>query len=85
MGYFSNGSEGMAYEERYCSRCPHQGPPDGPGCSVWLAHMLKNYEECNNEDSILHILIPLTEDKLGNQQCTMFLEDPYWNQEKLPL
>jgi len=48
------------------------GPPDGPGCTVWLAHELHNYEECNNENSILHLLIPRTKDGLGNEQCTMF-------------
>lgn len=68
MGYFSNGSEGMDYESQYCDKCQHQ---DGP-CTVWLAHMLHNYEECNKPDSILHLLIPQTEDKLGNKQCTMF-------------
>jgi hypothetical protein len=84
MGYFSNGSEGMAYEAQYCDRCQHQKPNDG-GCAVWLAHMLYNYQECNNRDSILHLLIPRSPDGLGNAQCTMFLEDPKWNQEELPL
>jgi hypothetical protein len=71
MGYFSNGTEGMDYEDRYCSKCVHHKPDEG-GCAVWLAHMLKNYEECNKDDSILHILIPRTKDGLGNQLCTMF-------------
>jgi len=84
MGYFSNGSESMAYEARYCDRCLHQGPPDGPGCTVWLAHLLHNYDDSNNKDSILNVLIPRTEDGLGNTQCTMFLEDPQLNQETLP-
>ncbi|MGI9485425.1 MAG: hypothetical protein ACR2RF_05995 [Geminicoccaceae bacterium] len=75
MGYFSNGTEGMAYEARYCDRCIHQNGPDGNGgCQVWLLHMLHNYEECNKEDSFLHILIPLTKDGLGNEQCTMFID-----------
>jgi len=72
MGYFSNGTAGMDYAARYCDKCQHQGPPDGPGCSVWLAHELYNYDECNNKNSILHILIPRTKDGLGNEQCTMF-------------
>ncbi len=72
MGYFSNGTEGMDYESQYCDRCVHQGPPDGPGCMVWMLHMLHNYDECNNDDSWLHILIPRTKDKLDNEQCTMF-------------
>lgn len=72
MGYFSNGTEGMEYEAAYCDRCLHQ-QPDGPGCTVWLAHMLYNYDECNEEESILHLLIPRTKDGLGNKECTMFI------------
>ena len=85
MGYFSNGTEGGMYEATYCNRCLHQNGPDGnSGCAVWLAHMLKNYEECNKEDSVLHMLIPRTKDHLGNEQCTMFMEDPHHDQENLP-
>jgi len=75
MGYFSNGAEGMSYEARYCDHCHHQNGPDGEsGCDVWLAHNLHNYTECNNKESILHLLIPRTEDGLGNEQCRMFME-----------
>lgn len=74
MGYFSNGSEGMDYEARYCNRCVHEGPPDGPGCAVWGAHLFSNYAERNNDNSILHQLIPRTTDGLGNEQCRMFWE-----------
>lgn len=74
MGYFANGTEGMAYEEHYCRRCIHDGPEEGPGCPVWLAHLLYNYDECNNEDSILHLLIPRSKDGLNNLECTMFVE-----------
>ncbi len=72
MGYFSNGCEGTDYESRYCEQCAHQKIDDG-GCAVWLAHMLYNYDECNNEKSALHLLIPRTEDKLGNEKCEMFM------------
>jgi hypothetical protein len=86
MGYFSNGSESMAYEAQYCDRCLHQKSNDNDGgCAVWLAHMLYNYDECNNPNSILHLLIPRSKGGLDNAQCTMFLEDPQWNQEQLPL
>jgi hypothetical protein len=74
MGYFSNGCEGMDYEEQYCSRCVHQATDNG-GCAVFLAHLLHNYDECNNDKSILHLLIPRSKDKLGNEQCAMFYED----------
>lgn len=74
MGYFPNGDAVVDYEARYCYRCVHQDGPDGEsGCAVFLAHLLKNYNECNKKRSILHLLIP--RDKGGkNEQCRMFLE-----------
>lgn len=68
MGYFSNGTEGELYEERYCNRCIHQDDP----CAVWLLHMLHNYDECNNKDSMLHVLIPIN--GITNERCKMFKE-----------
>lgn len=72
MGYFSNGTEGMAYEAHYCDKCIHRGSETG-GCGVWLAHMLRNYDDCNDENSILHLLIPRNKEG-WNEQCTMFVE-----------
>jgi len=69
MGYFSNGSEGDSYAAAYCDRCVHQEK----GCAVWDAHFLKNYEECNNKGSILHMLIPRDGDGV-NGECKMFIE-----------
>lgn len=69
MGYFSNGTEGMLYQEQYCNRCKHDENND---CPIWLAHLVKNYEECNKKDSILHLLIP--RDGIRNLQCKMFIE-----------
>ncbi len=88
MAYFSNGTEAMDYEERYCSKCLHQGPPDGPGCYLWMAHMVHTDEGLkkdgtDNPSSILNLLIPRSKDGLSNEQCRMFLEDPAWNQEEL--
>jgi hypothetical protein len=72
MGYFSNGTEGESYQADYCSRCVvHER-----GCAVWFLHMMHNYEECNKEASFLHVLIPRSKDKLGNERCTMFVEKP---------
>lgn len=73
MGYFSNGAEGMDYEETWCRRCVHYGPEEGPGCPIWLAHLIHNYDDANNDDSILHLLIPRAADG-GNEQCAMFVE-----------
>ena len=57
MGYFSNGSEGMDYEEQYCVHCVHM--QDEPiACPILKAHLLWNYDECNNKDSLLHKMIP---------------------------
>ncbi|MUO77659.1 hypothetical protein GOZ78_01925 [Agrobacterium vitis] len=67
MAYFSNASEGMGYVEEHCSRCVHD-----EGCPVMEAHLLFNYRECNNPDSILNMLIP--RDGIVNQRCKMFIE-----------
>ncbi len=72
MGYFPNGTAGMDYEARYCSKCIHE-QPDKVCCAVMLAHLLHNYDECNKPESILHLLIPKTDDGLGNEECAMFV------------
>jgi hypothetical protein len=69
MGYFSNGSEGADYEAQWCDRCLHQET-----CAVWLAHLVSNYKECNNPNSILHMLIPQSADGLSNERCRMFVD-----------
>jgi hypothetical protein len=74
MGYFPNGTAGADYEDRVCSECVHH---EG-GCAVMLAHLLLNYEECNNEKSALHLLIPKSKDGLDNEQCAMFF-DKQWD------
>ncbi len=68
MGYFSNGSEGRDYQERFCKLCVHDVKED---CRVWLAHLMEN----GNKESrtVLDALIPRTADGCGNEQCTMFL------------
>ena len=73
MGYFPNGTSGMDYEETYCGTCAHQKVDDG-GCMVWLAHMLHNYDECNNPNSILHLLIPRDDDG-NNEKCLMYIKE----------
>lgn len=68
MAYFPNGTEGMDYEAQYCDKCIHQDPC----CPIWNAHMLYNYRDCDDDDSILHLLIPRSKDGLSNEQCRMF-------------
>lgn len=67
MGYFSNGTEGRDWEAKNCTSCVHKEE-----CDVLIAHLLFNYDECNNPESILHILIPY-EDGV-NGKCTMRFE-----------
>jgi hypothetical protein len=79
MGYFSNGTEGDKYEERYCNNCAreiliHKG--EEHGCPIWFMHMMYNYEECNNKDSMLHKMIPIESNKHRSfcGKCNFFLE-----------
>ncbi len=72
MGYFANGTSGEMYYDEYCSRCLHESGERK--CAVWFAHLIHNYKECNNDDSILHLLIPRYDNGLGNKQCAMFIE-----------
>ena len=79
MGYFSNGTEGMAFEEAWCSRCVHSDISGDreigvdPACPVWFAHQLFAYDLCNEEEHagkvILDMLIPQRD--LANE-CAMF-------------
>lgn len=53
MGYFSNGTEGDAFEGAICSGCVHyisieEAADKGGGCPVWLAHLLYNYDQFND-------------------------------------
>lgn len=76
MGYFSNGTEGMNYQSRYCDKCKNYRDLNdgrGPGCAIWDLHLLHSYDDCNNDKSYLHFLIPRTKDGLGNEKCTMFM------------
>lgn len=71
MAYFSNGTEGALYFEAYCARCIHDKNED---CPIWAAHLLYSYRDCNDESSILHMLIPRSADGLSNEACKLFVE-----------
>lgn len=74
MGYFSNGTEGMDYQARFCDRCWHDLNRD---CPVWLAHLMYNYEQLRDNaelEKVLELLIPRTADRLYNEQCKMFID-----------
>lgn len=78
MAYFPNGTAGAIFEERWCSRCIHEGNHEmGEGCPVNLAHLLYAYELCNERDHpgkvILDMLIP-DDDPTEIPKCAMFHE-----------
>lgn len=66
MGYFSNATEGDAYEARWCDRCQH----GGGDCQIWVDHLI----HCGDPEhqARLDLLIPQRPDGLGNEQCTGF-------------
>lgn len=71
MGYFSNGTEGDAYEARWCANCVHGKSQDG--CAVMLAHILESYGQSGSTETVLSTLIPRSEDGVGNNKCRMFI------------
>jgi hypothetical protein len=85
MGYFSNGTEGMRYQQMYCYRCIHwDGPTEteiGAGCPIWELH-----EIYNNEDGwkrALNKLIPVS--GIRNLQCVCFREGDREQRKEPPL
>lgn len=73
MAYFSNGTEGMAYEDRHCAECVH-GQDQEKGCPVMDAHYLYAYELCNSKEAgkvILDMLIPMDEHHYP-KKCSLF-------------
>ena len=81
MGYFSNGTEGLIFQETYCERCLNWRDLDdgrGPGCPVYDSHLLYAYELCNAGDHpgkvLLDLLIKRTEvGGIDGNECQMFL------------
>lgn len=73
MGYFANGTEGEAYEARWCNRCVHQRGERDTGCAVWNAHLLTNYSQTEGSalETALSVLIPRR--GIENLKCLMFL------------
>lgn len=75
MGYFSNGTEGMIYEEQYCQSCVHGDDDDG--CPIMMVHLLWNYDQIDEDEKVemLDTLIPRSDDKLQNEKCAMFVRN----------
>ncbi len=85
MAYFSNGTEGELYRERYCYRCQHFSEDGNRDCPVWEIHWLYAYGQNTNPElsSVLSLLIPMVEhiSKDGIQyriagECALFLTAP---------
>lgn len=78
MAYFSNGSEGWHYQERYCFRCVYWSYADpvsarigsSVGCPIWLLHEL----HVGNKDwqPVLDKLIPM--DGIFAGECDTFID-----------
>lgn len=67
MAYFSNGTEGMVFDEQ-CSRCRY-----GDGyCPIWSVQKSYNYDACNNKTARAIL------DELVKQDgtCAMFALEP---------
>ena len=68
MAYFSNGTQGMDYQDRYCANCAN-ADEDGC-CGIWDAHLLYSYGAEGDLEGVLDILIP--SDAAGNPtKCSM--------------
>ena len=73
MAYFSNGTEGTDYQNRYCDQCLHMVEigEQMTSCPILELHLHFNYEHCNKPDSLLHFAIPRNEDGT-NAECIFY-------------
>ena len=86
MGYVSNGTEGMMFEEQFCMRCVHMGMGtiDERGyiedyCPVWSLHQFWNRDQDKDpvkKAALDHFIVPddSGESDIG-QKCVMFIVD----------
>lgn len=81
MGYFSNGSEGSDYEEKYCRNCAHNATED-VACPVWLAHLGFAYTAKSDMKAVLDSMIPRSGDGLSNLKCVMHVPASRVNRSK---
>ncbi len=61
MAYFSNGTEGEMYRERWCFRCEFLPQSDDADCPIWSAHFFYVHDRQKNPavKDILDMLIPM--------------------------
>lgn len=86
VGSFSNGTEGVGFEELWCERCIHYAEPDAKKqCAVWMLHLCFNSEQHESGMTKPHsgtsmhgptlksMLSALIQEKRGGgQECLMF-------------
>ena len=77
MGYFSNGSEGFDYQERYCIRCLNwrDNGTGSEGCPIMDLHAMWNYEAIGkNADKTKAMALShfIAREGIENKECTMF-------------
>jgi hypothetical protein len=79
MAYFSNGTEGMMYEEQYCERCVHyiDRGAGSDSCPIWELHFHYNYDQSGKSKAakaikhFLDELIPTRADGFAGE-CNLF-------------
>lgn len=72
MAKFSNGTEGMMYNEQFCEQCINweiDPETDTPGCPIWDVHLLFDYEDNSLHNSLLDFLIPQSEFNIKQELC----------------
>ena len=80
MARFSNGAEGLYYQEEYCMGCINFKDRDddmGVGCPVWDLHLFWVGKPEDEEKEILDYLIPSHDTKKGvrNDKCIWHNKD----------
>jgi len=79
MAYFSNGSEGNAFESAFCSQCVH-GQDEDKHCPVLFLHELWNYEQHGDTEiakakkGALSLLISWEHPTKEAPDCKMFIK-----------
>lgn len=75
MAYFSNGTEGMDFENNVCGNCRHgESEDESHVCPVMHIHAMFNYEQWGNAklNQVLEMLVPRDTDGFS-RKCEMFL------------
>ena len=73
MAYFPNGTSFMDWSSWNCDRCIHALKEDDY-CRIMELHDELNYQADDKEQEFLNLLIPMDEEGLFPQQCSMFHE-----------